>query len=761
MVTSLLLVAALLPSPSYRQRFPLPDATVPNGWGVNIHFTRPQLGEMEQMAAVGIKWVRMDFFWHHIEKEKGKYDFSGYDELMGHLERHKIRPLFILDYGNDNYEKGAPKSPEAQAAFVRFVKASVTRYKGRGVLWEMWNEPNLAMSWQPEPSVDLYSKLAVSVGKAIRETAPEEWYIGPATSGFDWGFLEGVFQKGVLRYFDAVSVHPYRQTSPETVAPDYARLRAIIDKHGPKGKSLPILSGEWGYSDIWQGQNPELKANYVVRQYLSNLASGVNLSIYYDWKNDGKDPKEPEHHFGLLMHDLSPKPASLQLAFVAKELKGFKYLTDLSQDLSPEPGDEARVLLFGRGEQRKLALWSQSGRTHSVRLPLNPVKAQVSGMGEVSEIDVNPGKGISVTGSVQILTPRKVDAWLKGLSLLPGKETVATAANEAETRQILGRWLTRVAQASQGRLTFLDGSGASAWVGSKALPALPKTAEGRLKAALSQVEAEFGMGEPMRFTATTRGDHSIQVSQSLTIIPSIPIRLQPGPTASSFYIENPTGWKGRLSCQAGQEKVSVDLTGSPSQPLSLPKVSRERLVLKRGSRVITAAPLLLAFPLWSSPPAFSIVTEGDVQGEVSVGLIDSSPGVFSLTSRFPAGWCYSLLQTSALPLLSTGPQDVISYGVEVYGDGSGNILRSRFVDSESQTFQPNGEPITWKGWKLVRFEVSTRDAGWWGGKGDGIIRYPVRLQNLLLVDSAKRLACETRIKFRNPHLIRRVQERKK
>lgn len=757
MVTSLLLAAALLPAPTYRQKFPLPDATVPNGWGVNIHFTKPQPGEMEKMAALGIKWVRMDFFWHHIEKEKGEYDFSDYDILMGHLERHKIRPLFILDYGNDHYEKGAPKSPEAQAAFVKFVRAAVSRYRGRGILWEMWNEPNLAMFWQPEPSVDLYSKLAVSVGRAIRETAPEEWYIGPATSGFDWGFLEGVFKKGVLQWFDAVSVHPYRQTNPETAGPDYARLRALINSHAPRGKTLPILSGEWGYSDIWQGQNPDLKANYVVRQYLSNLASGINLSIYYDWKNDGQDPKEPEHHFGLLMHDLAPKPASRQLAFVAEELNGFRYLTDLSQDVTPEPGDEARVLLFGKGEERKLALWSQSGRPHSVRLPLNPARAELKSLGEESEIDLTPGRGISVTGSVQILTPKKVDPWLKGLSLLPGRETVSTAENEAETRKILAAWLERIAKASGERLTFINGSGASASIGSKVIPPLPKSPNARLKTALAQVEAEYGMGEPMHFTAAILGDHSIKVSQSLTIHPAIPIRLQPGPTSNTFFIDNPTGWKGQLATQNGR----VDLNGSLTQTLAISRPIKGRLVLKKGPRIVTAAPLLQSAPLWEKPPAFSSVTEGDVKGEVSVSQDPSDPGSFSLTSRFPAGWCYSLLQTEPQPLLSKGPEDVISYGVEVYGDGSGNILRSRFVDSENQTFQPNGQVIDWKGWKLVRFEVSNKDAGWWGGKADGVIRYPVRLQNLLLVDSAKRLEGETRIKFRNPHLVRRVQVQKK
>ena len=41
-------------------------------------------------------------------------------------------------------------------------------------------------------------------------------------------------------------------SDPETVAFDYARLRKLIDQYAPKGKTIPIISGEWGYSSAWK-----------------------------------------------------------------------------------------------------------------------------------------------------------------------------------------------------------------------------------------------------------------------------------------------------------------------------------------------------------------------------------------------------------------------------------------------------------------------------------------------------------------------------
>ena len=42
--------------------------------------------------------------------------------------------------------------------------------------------------------------------------------VGPACSTMDFKFLEACFKGGLLDYWSAVTVHPYRQTAPETVA---------------------------------------------------------------------------------------------------------------------------------------------------------------------------------------------------------------------------------------------------------------------------------------------------------------------------------------------------------------------------------------------------------------------------------------------------------------------------------------------------------------------------------------------------------------
>src|SRR3954447_22524486 len=83
----------------------IPEAVLPAGVGVNIHFVTGNERDLDLIAAAGFKFIRMDFGWASIEKKNGVYDWSGYDELLAHLDERRLRALFILDYSNPLYEE--------------------------------------------------------------------------------------------------------------------------------------------------------------------------------------------------------------------------------------------------------------------------------------------------------------------------------------------------------------------------------------------------------------------------------------------------------------------------------------------------------------------------------------------------------------------------------------------------------------------------------------------------------------------------------
>ena len=283
-----------------------PSLVVPHGLGVNIHFTDPRPGEMEMLAAAGFRWIRMDFSWEGINARKAA-TISRLTTDCWPVWTPTIRAVLILDYSNRHYDGGlSPASDEGRAAFARWAAAAAHHFRNRGVLWEMYNEPNIGF-WKPKPDAKQYAKLALAVGKALREAEPGELYIGPGSSEMPIPFIEESLKAGLLEYWVAVSVHPYRQGDPETVAFDYARVRKLIDRYAPKGKTTAIISGEWGYSSAWKHIGETEQGKMLPREYLTNLANGVPLSIWYDWHDDGRDPKEPEHHFGTVRHGIRPE----------------------------------------------------------------------------------------------------------------------------------------------------------------------------------------------------------------------------------------------------------------------------------------------------------------------------------------------------------------------------------------------------------------------------------------------------------------------
>jgi hypothetical protein len=409
MLGAALVLLATLPSAAQnRSRFPLPDLSIPGALGVNPHFIAPPPGELERIRKAGFRWIRTDITWSEIERKRGEYDFSGYDRMLAGLRATGVRAILVLDYTNDLYMHAAPATDEERAAFTRWAVATVTRYRNRGVLWEMWNEPNGSF-WAPRANAEEYAKLALEVGKAIRRAAPDEWYVGPATSGMDVDFLRKCFDAGLLEYWDAVTVHPYRNSDPESATGEIRAIERLIAAKAPPGKRIPLIDGEWGYSTLYPGINADLQAAYLAREALVGLMNDVGLTIWYDWRDDGTDPKNSEHHFGVLLPNGDPKPPYYELRALAGALDGYRFT--MRMDLGTA-GDYC--LRFARGGSKRLAVWTRAS-AHTVTIPFAKGSFDVldaTGVRTRAESGPN-GLEIALTGHVKYLIPRRGGAGLR------------------------------------------------------------------------------------------------------------------------------------------------------------------------------------------------------------------------------------------------------------------------------------------------------------------------------------------------------------
>ncbi len=329
---------------------------IPLGLGVNIHFYEGNKNDLALLHAAGIGIVRMDVSWSGIEKSPGIYDFSKHDKLIQELDKQEIRLLFIIDYGNPLYNNGLPPATrEDLNAYAKFCSALTKRYADKNIIWELWNEPNLNHFWPPEPNVNDYMRFCKTMVQEIRKSNPDACIIAPATSGFDMKFMETCFKQGLLELVDGVSVHPYRNAnlSPETTFDEYQLLTILIDQYKPNRKSIPILSGEWGYSTTHLSR--DLQGRYLARQWLSNLATNVPISIWYDWHDDGQDPKEAEHNFGTLTWDYKEKPSFVAMKTLIKQFNGYHVIGRIGLGSIDD-----YLLMFQKKDSLKLAIWTTS-----------------------------------------------------------------------------------------------------------------------------------------------------------------------------------------------------------------------------------------------------------------------------------------------------------------------------------------------------------------------------------------------------------------
>jgi hypothetical protein len=180
-----------------------------------------------------------------------------------------------------------------------------------------------------------------------------------------------------LKWIDALSVHPYRSQAPETVVEDYAKFRELIARYAQPKKGIPVISGEWGYSNLnWDKSrlSEQEQAQYLARMFLVNLHQGIPVSIWYDWRNDGTDPDEREHQFGTVGHDLNPKAAYLAAKVLSSTLAG--YSVEQRLDLGNEDDFAFRLT---KDQSEAIAFWTLGGR-HEVTLPVEPTEVTLVGL---------------------------------------------------------------------------------------------------------------------------------------------------------------------------------------------------------------------------------------------------------------------------------------------------------------------------------------------------------------------------------------------
>ncbi len=266
-------------------------------FGLSIH--EQYVGPADH--SINVEWVRLDAGWKQVEKgpAKGQYDWASYDKYFDYYLSRNFHVICILNVATMNpmYQSDFADKDATIADITTWAGVMANRYKGRGIVWEIGNEPEVfpMNGYWNDPAT--YTKMAVSVAKAIKAADPTSHIAAPSPGWMDKNFIAACFKDGLLTdgNIDVVSYHGYDRwniMAESGIVQDDAWLRQEIKQYGG-GNHYTIADTERGYGILPFGaQKPwgnalnmvyteSEQAAYLARHYFESIHDDVELINWY------------------------------------------------------------------------------------------------------------------------------------------------------------------------------------------------------------------------------------------------------------------------------------------------------------------------------------------------------------------------------------------------------------------------------------------------------------------------------------------------
>lgn len=248
------------------------------------------------LGPLGAKGLRVQTGWARTETTPGRYDWAWLDAIVDDAVAQGVAPWLEASYGNPVYDGGGseqvnaplPRSPEALAAWDRWVTAMVTRYRDRVTEWEVWNEPDIQRI-----DVIEYAEFYVRTAETIRSVQPEAKVYGPAngvTNLHCLDFVGYLADRDKLHLIDALTYHHYAFVPELKYSMIDAFAKALPQVAG--GREIPLYQGESGapsqagYGALWEAKERGVdwtettQAKWNLRRGLADFARGIRTGHF-------------------------------------------------------------------------------------------------------------------------------------------------------------------------------------------------------------------------------------------------------------------------------------------------------------------------------------------------------------------------------------------------------------------------------------------------------------------------------------------------
>jgi hypothetical protein len=292
--------------------------------------------DFANMAATGIRTMRMMVFWPSVQPGPATFNWGPYDYFIAQAAQHGIR-VFPTLYGTPGWAHAlppgtsncgsscAPQHNASRTGFANFARAAAERYGPGGEFWtgecgllceqpapcgcstpvpvhswQIWNEQNSPKYFGPRPNPAAYAQLLAETATAIRGVDPSAEIVlggmwGPRGSGAVTPaatFLKRLYAvPGAKATFDAVAVHPY-SPSLAGVLDQIRDIRRAARQAGDRGVATWVTELGWasgGPRNIGLVKTPRGQARLLTKSFKELIkrrrAWRIRGITWYAWRD--------------------------------------------------------------------------------------------------------------------------------------------------------------------------------------------------------------------------------------------------------------------------------------------------------------------------------------------------------------------------------------------------------------------------------------------------------------------------------------------
>ncbi len=289
---------------------PAPPETVSNPVGVNVFLEQEadpakRHRSLELLRAAGVGVIRQQLPWEQVEyAAKGNFDdvkFGGsnwdrFDSILEDARSLDIQVVFRIDttprWALPPGATDGMSPPVDERDYWDFVQVAATRYRGRVLAYQVWNEPNLDIEWgRRPPDPRSYARMLAGAAQRIRTADPQALVLMASLAPTltedehaqnDLRYLQALYDAGARGSFDVLGVQAYglrggpddpRVDQSDVTVSRPRLVREIMLRNGDGDRPMWATEVGWNVNPpSFQEQRfgrvtPVLQARYTVRAF--------------------------------------------------------------------------------------------------------------------------------------------------------------------------------------------------------------------------------------------------------------------------------------------------------------------------------------------------------------------------------------------------------------------------------------------------------------------------------------------------------------